>query len=550
MNQNLLIVDDENEILLWLAELFKYEFDMEISVYTASSAMEAIKLLGRIRFDVVLTDIRMPGMDGITLFSHVKENWPRCKTVFLTGYRNFEDVYQIVNNKDVKYILKSEDDSRIMDAVRDFLIMGKQELEREQSQKEQEGWLKEAKYWLKREFMNQLCRGNLPENSYGKMQMLNIDLEPGKEMLLILLRIEKEWKDAQTQKKIPEKEALAGILLENAPMTLRFYVHIMENNQELLLIQPVDFQKADWHVVMAVSQGAVEYAQEQFRNLYGATISAVMAPEPVGLEDISGCLRTMKMNMISCIGGAREVILKMDSLDAQGIKKEALDSAAGAATLKNLLETRKKQEYFFLLRKYLGVMTEKTSRHDAAALEIYYSISIFLLQFINENHLNEQLAFQLGLYKLTLADAHENWMEAARYLIEVSEVIFTLLEANESNLANHALSRVVTYIEGHLEEELSLTMLAEIGGFNASYLSRLFKQMQKETISDYVLHRRIELAKDMLANTGEKIQEIASKTGYLSPHSFTRAFRNEVGISPTEYREMKMAERSNPGIPK
>ena len=64
MNQNLLIVDDEYDILMWLEDMFKHEFDMEIDVYTAMSASEALKLLNQVKFDVVLTDIKMPRMDG------------------------------------------------------------------------------------------------------------------------------------------------------------------------------------------------------------------------------------------------------------------------------------------------------------------------------------------------------------------------------------------------------------------------------------------------------------------------------------------------------
>lgn len=543
MNQNLLIVDDEEEILSWLAELFRYDFDMELGVYTANSAMEAIRLLARVRFEVVLTDIRMPGMDGITLFHHIKENWPRCKTVFLTGYRNFEDVYKVINHQDVKYILKSEDDDVIQGAVREFLLQSKRELEQEKHLKEQEGWLKEAKYWLKRELMNRLCAGNLPENIGDRMQALGIPLDAEREMLPFLLRIEQDWKEEQQPERFIREEALVCLLQENVPLKLRFYVHIMENSQALLLVQPIEREGADWQMIMAIAQGAVEYAQEQFHNLYHATVSAVMESEPVAPGELSGSLRRMKQYMVRAIGGAKEVILKLDGEERRNTERMLPDSSAWAAALKNLLEMRKKQDYFSLLGKILGEMTEKMSRHDCAALEIYYSVSICLLQFINENHLNEQLAFRLGLYKLTMADAHEDWTEAAGYLTEVSEAVFASLEDNESSLADHALKRVIAYIEGHLEEELSLTTLAEVGGFNASYLSRLFKQLQRETISDFILHRRMELAKELLSDTGVKIQEIAARTGYLSPHSFTRAFRNEVGISPTEYREIRLGEK-------
>lgn len=580
MNQNLLIVDDEAEILSWLAELFKYEFtleagnvgrheytagghndsgvrktvneyteerDRELGVYTANSAMEAVRLLAKIRFDVVLTDIRMPGMDGITLFRHIKENWPRCKTVFLTGYRNFEDVYQIINQGDVKYILKSEDDAVIMDAVRDFLLMSRQELEREMQQKEQERWMKEAKYWLKQDFMNQLCAGSLPDNPNERMQSLGIPLDAGKEVLPFFLRIEKDWKE-QEKEPLFQEEALIAILQENVPLKLKFYVHILGGSQELLLVQPIE-ETADWQMVAVISQGAVEYAQERFRNLYNATVSAVAASEPVLFADIAVCLRRMKQYMFGYMGGAREAILRLDAVAPESEERACQDYFTWMVSLRNLLETRKQQDYFALLRKCLREMAGKSSSHDTIALEIYYSISVLLLQFINTNHLNEQMAFRLGIYKLTRVEEHESWAQAAEYLTEVSEAIFSLLETNENNLANHALGRVVDYIEKHLDEELSLTMLADVGGFNASYLSRLFRQMQNETISDFILHKRIELARDMLANSNEKIQKIAARTGYLSPHSFTRAFRNEVGISPTEYREMKMGERSGFGQP-
>lgn len=544
MNQNLLIVDDEREILSWLEELFRYEFDGELGVYTAGSALDAVKLLARVRFDVVLTDIRMPGMDGITLFRHIKDNWPRCKTVFLTGYGNFEDIYQIIKHNDVKYVLKSENDDVIIEAVRQFLNQSRMELEAEQNRKEQESRLEEARYWLRRELMNQLCSGEkIPQNLSERMKTVEIPFTCDKPVLAFLLRLEQDWKDAgEVQTRLLREAALIQFLQNNMPPKLNFYVHNLENNQGLLLVQPCNGEK-DWQLISVIVQGAIEYVQEQFRNLYHDTLSAVAAQEPVMLTELAACLRQLKKYMVGYIGGAREIILRAEALEPQLNKPETPCSANWAASLRNLMELRKTGEYFELLGRYLKRMTREASRHDVDLLEIYYSISIFLLQFINENHLNEQMAFRLGLYKLTMAGEHKDWVEAAEYLTEVSKAIFSLLEGNESTLADHALKRVVNYIEEHLEEELSLTTLAEIGGFNASYLSRLFKQVQKETISEFVLHRRMELAKSLLADSNVKIQDIAMKTGYLSPHSFTRAFRNECGISPTEYRELRLGDK-------
>ena len=112
-----MIVDDELEILEWLKELFCYDCDRKLDVYGANSGKKALQLLNEVSFDVVLTDIKMPGMDGVALFRKIKENWPKCKVIFLTGYRDFDYIYEIIQNKDVRYVLKSEGDQVIMDHV-------------------------------------------------------------------------------------------------------------------------------------------------------------------------------------------------------------------------------------------------------------------------------------------------------------------------------------------------------------------------------------------------------------------------------------------------
>jgi two-component system response regulator YesN len=77
-----------------------------------------------------------------------------------------------------------------------------------------------------------------------------------------------------------------------------------------------------------------------------------------------------------------------------------------------------------------------------------------------------------------------------------------------------------------------------VGGFNANYLSRLFKQIHNTTVTDYIIKKRMELAKQLLLTTKDKIQDIAEQTGYTSAHSFSRVFRGYAGVSPMEYREI------------
>jgi len=236
MEQNLLIVDDELEIVSWLEEMFRYDFDREIGVYTARSGKAALDLLNRVRFDVVLTDVHMPRMDGITLFRKVKENWPRCRTVFLTGYQDFDDVYQVFQYRDVKYVLKSETDAFIKQAVGDAFAEIEAELEKERLLRIQEERLLEASLWMQRSFMQEVLNGNMAAaKALCGARELELKLDIRREMLAFLLRpdiaIEDEWKENLLEK-------LASLLAENIPEKLLYHIHIQEKRYLFLMLLP------------------------------------------------------------------------------------------------------------------------------------------------------------------------------------------------------------------------------------------------------------------------------------------------------------------------
>lgn len=539
MNQNLLIVDDEVEILSWLEEMFRYDFPEEIGVYTANSAIEALELLDRIKFDAVLTDIRMPGMDGITLFRRIKENWPRCKTVFLTGYRSFDDMYEVFRHRDVRYLLKSEDDDVIMETVREVLAEIRTELEQEKLKEERDLMIQRADRQRRQECINQILSGKTDtRNAEKNLNKAGIDLDVHEKLLLFLIRIDES---ASRNASGANAEVLEEILKDNMPPRAKTYIHIWDVKWLYLLVQKKDREDKDYEGLMTVVQGGLEYAQEIFKNQYGQTFSAVIQKTPGDFKELPRRAVRMRRLMAGYLGGEKEVILQEELAGAEQQTDSLPELMAKIPRMKQYLELRKRREFFEILSDAAD-FTEKKSRHDVYALEIYYSISIMLLQFINENRLNEQIAFKAALFKLTKVDEHENWTEAFRYLFTVSDAVFSLLGENQNTLAERAMTRILDYIDTHLSEDIPLTTLAKVGGFNESYLSRLFKQLCRTTVTEYILGKRMKLAQSLLTESDDKIQDIAARSGYPSPHSFARAFRNYAGVSPAEYRELHRKE--------
>ncbi len=113
---NLLIVDDERHIVNWIRALFLGHPAVD-EAFTAFSAQEALAHLDARRIDVVITDIRMPRMGGLELMREIVNRHPRCQIIFLTGHSEFEYVYEAIRYPNVQYLLKTEDDERIVSAL-------------------------------------------------------------------------------------------------------------------------------------------------------------------------------------------------------------------------------------------------------------------------------------------------------------------------------------------------------------------------------------------------------------------------------------------------
>lgn len=98
------------------------------------------------------------------------------------------------------------------------------------------------------------------------------------------------------------------------------------------------------------------------------------------------------------------------------------------------------------------------------------------------------------------------------------------------------LERLKEYIGTHINEELTVTSLAEQFHYHPSYLSRLFRSHHEETLSDYITHEKMQVAKQMLATSDKLVQDISLELGYQSSQAFSRAFKRESGLTPQEYR--------------
>lgn len=117
MLYRILLVDDEELITDSLAGMLAEAPQYELDVYKAYSGSEALELLNEQQFDIVVSDICMPGISGIGLAQKIREKWPLCHVIFQTGYDDFQYAQQAIRQRVTHYILKSEGDEVLLAAI-------------------------------------------------------------------------------------------------------------------------------------------------------------------------------------------------------------------------------------------------------------------------------------------------------------------------------------------------------------------------------------------------------------------------------------------------
>ncbi|QUC66865.1 AraC-type DNA-binding protein [Aristaeella hokkaidonensis] len=107
---------------------------------------------------------------------------------------------------------------------------------------------------------------------------------------------------------------------------------------------------------------------------------------------------------------------------------------------------------------------------------------------------------------------------------------------NMRNMDSEVINAVMTYINNHYREELSLEDVAKFAGFSRYYFSRSFKRQTGYSFKDYLCQKRLQVAMDLLIRTNRSMRDVAIESGFGSVATFNRVFREKKGCTPTQYR--------------
>lgn len=540
----LLVVDDEPIIVEGLYELFRDMIDLDLEVHRAYSSTQALELVARIKFDLVFTDIRMPGMDGLDLHKHIVSRWPGTRVVFLTGYNDFQYAQQAIRAGGYDFIIKTEGEEKILEvfyrAIQEIACQWDEERLKDAARRQ----IQQAIPLLQKEYILALMEEDIVEQADARakrLEELNISLDSEQSLLLMTCRVDRWYEDMTHADKTLLLYAIQNISDELLQYGRKLSL-VCSSKSLMWMLQPKeqDNRGGEEEFLNYVKEIMVEI-HDVCKNLLRLPVSLFLSGGYTSWNDIGRQYGNLLRREQNGIGQNEEVLLiiesKPDATENRGNQMNEEGYYVYTRKLKQLeafLETGQK---LFFLELFHTLSTSLQPLWEFARQHFFHSVSAMLLDHVNCSANSADLLSMKAVSAVLNAENERSWEEKCSTLIQLAQFIFDYRVKDQTIKSIEMIDQLKQYIGNHLKEDLSLTKLSSIVYLNASYLSRFFKQMTGVNVSEFILELRMEKAMELIKETDLKIQEVADEVGIGSSAYFIRLFKNRTKMTPMEYRE-------------
>lgn len=534
MRISLLIVDDEYAIREKLKRLVDWDSNHIEVVGYAENGLEAVELINTFWPDAVLTDVRMPGMDGIELSKWIKENHPEIKVIFLSAYSDFDYAKKALKYDVVEYLLKPVDINLLLETintVRGDIIRNRAEKFNIEKLK---SLLEKNMPILREKYIRDVLEGKYQSDIEEIFRLYSIDLY-GDFYAVAVAAIENSFdRTASCDKQIINYELLKLELADliSKPVKEPYKVYIFNENNESVGIVFAMSRKHEKPYTLKGITGILEKTREFFSERgYVLTI---------GISNMNSDIKTLNNSYNEALKALKTKVYK-------GIGTVIAYSGLDAVKPQTGFENDESEKIFEYMKNYDWVNVQLSikryfdryaSSYDLLEKHpnfiIYDLLSILKRILALNNDSSRSAVSQTEVDELlkhaTLSDMYDG-------VVNLYKKYYNILVDLRNGNANKAIQYVKEYIDKNLMIDLNLTDVAASTYLSLSALSKMFFRETGELFSDYLTRCRIEKAKELLLNSNLMVYEISGIVGYQSEKHFISLFKKVIGLTPMEFKK-------------
>lgn len=511
----LFIADDEIDV----REGLRYILDWsELGFYICGEGKNGADTLEQIlvsRPDVVLMDIRMPKLSGLEVIRQAKEQGFQGKFIILSGYSDFSYAQEAIKYGVTCYLTKPIDEEALEKAVLDA---------RDALTDEQNAQKKLTEYRSKaRESILSDILLNKADHTY--LDHHDLQLESSVYQVIIYTNYNQDsfrttWDFADILRLANKNHnSLDYVKLENMNVILLKGNFALTRFQELLeryISQP---QKGSPLDSLFLTYGRAVYTPDQ--------IHVSFQDASLLMQRRFFCAPNQHVLSFAELPDTREPQTSQNTL--RDVYSEPIANYIQSGNLHMLMETLEqlKNDLYFM-------------NTDISVLKHYLADIMIQVKSI--------ITHTYGITDIPIPNntAIISTIEEQCYLYEILQ-FFTVqfemyMNAIDSPSRESVMDGILNYIQHNYQENLKLGMIAELFGYNSSYLGKVFSKTTGQNFNSYVDMVRIENSKKLLTEQAYKVYEIAQRVGYTNVDYFHKKFKKYVGMSPAEYRKKQLGE--------
>jgi len=536
---DIVLVDDETYVTESLELTIPWGELGVTTVLRAASGKEALQILEENAVDLVVTDIRMPGMSGLELIEEVSSRWAHIRCILLTGHSDFQYAKKAIQLQAADYILKPVNDEEFMASVSAAITSLRDDWD-EFDKYHRLLYSRKSDYKILREnLLHDLLLGReITARALGEqLEKYEIVLQPDQPAVMMLIRLTGRFAGMDQQSLDLMEFAVGNIAEEVFGPQFNVWFGRGPHESLVMIIQSQDWTEPAQTHVEELKQPAGTFREHVIRYLQGDLSMVVTAP--FQFADLTTAYRK-GLGSLVLSGPEENTIIYMDkelSKRPENDAAQALEELYKPPVLPQLLETK---QWEAAARKLNAVFdaAERVCLSREHVYEMYLSVTnAFMYIAHKQGHLVHEIdhaGFDLLLAHQLIQSPDKLRRWATEMLAKLQE---ELSDQEGVQSRRHVIKQVQEMVTRDAGQELSVKMIADKVYLHPVYLSKIYKAETGEGLGDYMIRMRMERALYLLKNTNKKIYEITSELGYQNPQYFSKMFKKHYGMTPNEYRD-------------
>ncbi|GGA02627.1 AraC family transcriptional regulator [Paenibacillus marchantiophytorum] len=531
-----LIVDDEKIIRIGLKMMIPWEQHGFELIGAAEDGEAAMALVEQYTPDIVITDLKMPRLNGLELIQKLKEaQFFSGKIIAISNYGEFDLVREAMKLGAIDYLLKvTLKPENLLDSMNNAANQLLSEKKKQELERQKEVAQIENLMLARTNFFKDLVYfSNMSESEVDRQaQKLNIQIDP-KRNFLLLITID-EYVQTMNSGKWTQKHLLAFAIsnIISEMVDVSFVMEFSEISERDYMVVLPDRNKYE------SATGKLQFANRiaKLLKLYlNLGVNVVISPSFASLQQVREAYRSCK-----------------EAVELRFYKHDAIVIQVGDAVFDGKKHMQHEQDNLLEhiqsgnKEAYLGCfddMYEKAKQGRVPPAQFKKAISAVLDSceaFNAESEhplLPEQVREQLSRGD-NLAEVREAFVQAVSYFSQNAIPV--------SSKYRKEIRAIIAYMLKHIDQKITLQMMASVVNMNESYLTRLFKKETGKTIVNFLNELRLEKGRELLKNPDLSIKEIAELVGIPDPFYFNRLFNKTYGLNPTDFKKNNLKSINRP----